>query len=108
MALTCLHFESLPLAKSKDKINLYLSFRNFGTPKYPESRNYARQALYVIFTSLHYGFRILDFGSRRKWREPRGTKRSCIAFHTISGVIRMQQHISGFWISDFRITSEMM
>jgi len=55
--LTRLHFELLPLAKSKDKINFYLSFRNFGTPKYPEPRSYARQALHYIFTSV---FCIMD------------------------------------------------
>jgi len=56
--LACLYFESLISAKSKGKINLYLSFRNFGTPKYPESRNYAKQALYFIFTGLVTGSRI--------------------------------------------------
>jgi len=30
-----LRFGSLILAKLKDKINFYLSFRNLGTPKYP-------------------------------------------------------------------------
>jgi len=56
------HFESLFLAKLKGKINLYLSFRNFGTPKYPESRSYTRQTLYFFFTSefciMDYEFRI--------------------------------------------------
>jgi len=77
----------------KDKINLYLSFRNFGTPKYPESRNYARQTLNFIFTSE---FCIMDYGPHQKWCEPRGIKRSCVAFHTISGVVRIQSRDDSF------------
>jgi len=65
-----------------------LSFRNFGTPKYPESRSYARRGLYLIFTSE---FCIMNFGSRQRWREPRRIECSCVAFHTISGVVRMQR-----------------
>ena len=55
---------------------------------------------------------ISDFGSHQKWCEPRKIERSCVAFHTISGVVRMQKckiH-SGLWISGFsgfRITPEM-
>jgi len=36
------------------------------------------------------GLWIVDFGSHQKWCEPRGTERSCAAFHTISGVVQIQ------------------
>ena len=38
----------------------------------------------------------LDYGSRQKWRGPRRRERSRVAFHTISGVVRIQRWISNF------------
>ena len=35
---------------------MYLSFRNFGTPKYPESRNHARHYIPFLRDILTYEF----------------------------------------------------
>ena len=49
----------------------------------------------IVCMGIKAFYRDLNYGSHRRWCEPRGTEHSCVAFHTISGVVQMPVWLQG-------------